>query len=204
MRSSFLEQLAPWLSLALLASSSGCPQPPQGMTPDQDHGQGRAPQPEGGDPSPPPPASPAAPGRAAPEPLDIQPGQGVELSGTVSYAGSTQGQLRLEVLLRRERGSAPTLLVSEPIGSEGTWSTTLPRQLGRVRVLSYIDTDDDGPSPGEPRGEPERVVFIGDDPIAGLDIVVRDPSDPAYRSGNKRQGQGKGRRGRSQPAADPG
>jgi len=108
--------------------------------------------------------------------FDVEAGQGVKISGTLTYAGSATGTLRLDVL-RTGTSQFPELVHTAVIDKPGPFEIEAPKAYGDVRIMSFIDTSDNGPSPGEPAGGWEPVITIGSEPVTGIDIVLADRPD---------------------------
>lgn len=164
--------------------SIGCPEPPPGVV-----GQGQPgaqPGGDGGNQAGPGDAGPAADSsgsripvgmRLEPEGFGLKEGEGVVLSGVVSYDGDVEGQARVEILQSTDDESPPSLLHAVNLDALGPWSVIAPRDLGAVRVVAYIDTDQNGPSPLEPMAQPAEPVVVGTEDIAGIDLVLAlDPN----------------------------
>ncbi len=116
--------------------------------------------------------------RIEPQGFGLEEGEGVKLSGEVSYAGGLGGQLRVEILQVTGADAAPVLLHAVNLDQLGTWSVVAPPGLGRVDVMAYVDLDQNGPDAGEPQGVIEGGVDVGDSDISGLDLVLAVPEPP--------------------------
>lgn len=150
---------------------------------------GAAPLPPGGVPGT-PPADGAVPGTPPPENLSpdsppvtaVHPdlefqvtGAGVKVSGSVSYAGSQKGTIRVDFLRAQERPGFPEIVGSLSLKAPGPFSVDVPQSLGKVQIVSYIDADGNGPSAGEAFGHPPKDVYdIETTAITGVDITLRD------------------------------
>jgi hypothetical protein len=119
--------------------------------------------------------------RVEPPSFKLLPGAGVKLSGTVAYAGSQKGQLRVEILQDRGEGNDPLLVSALDLDKPGPWSIRAPKNYGKILVIAYVDSDMNGPRPGEAMGDYPGAVTVGAVDIAGLDVTVLD-SVPAPTS----------------------
>ncbi len=127
------------------------------------------------------PDDPATAGGRIPPGMRIEPpgfgleeGEGVKLSGSLSYEGEVDGELRVEILQAGGEGAGPQLLHAITLDALGPWSVIAPAGLGEVTVVAYLDRDHNGPSPDEPAGLLESAVDVADIDIAGLDMTLAD------------------------------
>lgn len=106
-----------------------------------------------------------------------EPGAGqVALSGTLSYEGSKEGQLRIE-FLQVSDGGPPTMVHYEPIAALGEWVAFAPVNAGEIRVVAFLDQAGDGASSDDPGAAWPEPVEVGSDPITGIDLVLSDTPD---------------------------
>lgn len=168
-------------ALALLVFLAGCPDPVPtttdpaaagGAPAGAEGGVGQAPPPEGGGAPP-----PAGGGRPAAMGFQVEPGQGVKLSGTVSYAGTATGTYRIDFLRAAEGSGFPELLHAISMDKAGTWEVEAPKAAGKIHIVSYLDAGEDGPSAGEPAVLYANPVEVGDAPIADVALVLSDSPD---------------------------
>lgn len=166
MRSSRLAglALASILSLALTA----CPQA-------QDNGGAGAKGPSGGAPAegaPPEMSTAAHPDDAR---WKLAEGEGIALSGTVSYEGEPPtGAVRVDVLT--QSGDAPPHLVSaETLDGLGPFTIRAPKDFGEVHLVAFIDRAGDGPSPDDAAATLK--VTIGAEDVAELSLALSDEPD---------------------------
>lgn len=101
-------------------------------------------------------------------------GDAVTLSGTLTYAGSKKGSLRLDFL---GAGSLGGLQHTTTLDAVGPWSVQAPASLGEVYVVAFVDLDSDGPSPTDPAGRTADTVTVGAEDVAGIDIELSDSPD---------------------------
>lgn len=120
------------------------------------------------------PMTPPAIGSAK---FDVKPGEGVKLSGTISYSGTKTGPIHIDFLSPGENGSFPGLLASMTIEKAGPWETEAPKGLGKVGVVGYVDVAGDGPNDGDPAARISGLLDIGSDAITGLDLALSDTPD---------------------------
>lgn len=119
---------------------------------------------EGGSQGPPP-----APGQ-----FNVAAGTGVGVSGTLSYEGSKEGQLRVD-FLATEDDAPPRLLHVEKLDAFGAFTVATPPNTGSVAIVAFVDIDGDGPSPGDPAGMTR--VSIEEANLTGVDIELSDSPD---------------------------
>ena len=119
---------------------------------------------EGGPQGPPP-----APGQ-----FNVEAGTGVGISGTLSYEGSKEGQLRVD-FLATEDDAPPRLLHVEKLDAFGTFNVATPPNTGSVAIVAFVDIDGDGPSPADPAGM-TRVSILESD-LTDVDIELSDTPD---------------------------
>ncbi len=176
-------------SLLFLLLAVGCPEPPPDViSPSQ------APTTASGG-SAASPDDPTTTGGRIPPGMRIEPpgfgleeGEGVKISGTISYEGEIDGQLRVEILQPGEEGDSPQLLHAATLDALGPWFVIAPADLGDIAVVAYLDRDQNGPSTDEPAALLESGVTVGQVDISGLDLVLvaeggseakdGDPIDP--------------------------
>lgn len=107
----------------------------------------------------------------APGPAEVivAPGTGVMLSGTFEYSGTVTGLYRIDVM-RAPAGAAPTLVRALTLPSTGAWQVELPKGLGPVSVMGFLDVGGQGPGPSAP----SMTVYgleVGDAPIEGIQLA---------------------------------
>ncbi len=142
--------------------------PPEGGAPPEGGPDGQPP----GDGSPPPEGA-----GQAPVDLGIEAGEGVLLSGTVTYSGSQKGDLRVDLLKENYQGTPmPRMVTTVSVGSNGAFEVELPKDYGEVNLVAYLDFDGNGISPGEPIAA-KNGVSVKKSAISGLNLKLGD--DPA-------------------------
>lgn len=162
------------LSLPLLLV--GCPDP----SVQSSSGPGGAGAPSQGGPGPGPGAAGAGgPGGGQMRPenatFKVEAGQGVTVSGTLEYAGSKTGVIRLDFL--RKSNNALDLAHTMTLDAPGPWSVEAPKGLGELYIVGFIDEKSDGPSAEDPAGKPEGTLTVGDAAITDVKITLTDDAD---------------------------
>lgn len=148
------------------------------------------------DPSPMPLEGDAAPGAAAPGPAgagapaaqdpnasqwSVAAGEGAALDGTFTYSGAVAGRLRID-FQRVEGSQPPQLLHTMEIKALGPWTVEAPKGAGAVRVMAFIDTSGDGPTKGDPGAIAD--ITVGDAPVTGIALELKDDFDPSGGAAN--------------------
>jgi hypothetical protein len=116
-----------------------------------------------------PQGPPPAPGQ-----FNVEAGTGVGISGTLSYEGSQEGQLRVD-FLATEDDAPPRLLHVEKLDAFGAFTVATPPNTGSVAIVAFVDIDGDGPSPGDPAGMTR--VSIGEANLTDVNIELSDTPD---------------------------
>ncbi len=117
---------------------------------------------------PPPSSAETSPG------FKVNAGEGVKLSGTVSYQGGLSGKFHIDFLLPPEQGHFPKLVHSLLVEEAGAWEIEAPKKLGKVGVIGYLDVAGDGPSDGDPAFRYPGLVDIDEVAVSGLDLVLTE------------------------------
>lgn len=118
-------------------------------------------------------SGPVHPGQTS---FKVEPGQGVKLSGTIAYAGTKTGTLRLDILRNPGTpGTFPELLYSATLDKAGPWEVEAPKNTGAVGIVAYLDADGNGPSQGEPAAE--VAAEVKDAPLPALDLTLSDSAE---------------------------
>lgn len=193
----------------LLALLAACPDP----SAKSDGGEGKVAMggpPPGAPPpgSPPPGAAPTATGGVRPNTaFQVAPGQGIKISGTVSYAGTRKGDLRVD-FLRSNLGSFPELVHSVTLPQPGAFEVEAPKGFGEVSVVAFLDADGNGPSDGEPAARVDGTLKIEDKDIGGITLTLSDNPDlgdlkPPSQGGGKPAGDAMTGGATQLPGANP-
>jgi hypothetical protein len=158
--------------------------------PEHGPGAGAVPPPQGAAPRPALAGLPSGPvdgvpagasGRREPPGFQVEPGQGVIVTGVVRYEGDVAGVLRIDVLpAQQQDDTMPGAAHSVALEAPGSWSFEAPRALGATNICAYIDTNDDGPSRGEPKVLLDEALWIGQEPIEGIELIIRDDWDVTH------------------------
>lgn len=165
----FLSPLLPVLVLA------GCPDPEKQYpdatttTPGADPAAGTA--------APPPAdaggAAAAAAGGAPTVPsLTVEPGTGVKISGAYTYDGATKGAYRLDIF-RMGSDGRPMILHAATLEKTGPWELEVPKDLGTVNIMAFVDSNGNGPELAEPSATLTDIA-VGTEPVANLDLKPAD------------------------------
>lgn len=176
----------PWVGLVLLLV--GCPSPDTPPTTEKTDQSAGSQTPttqgtptDGAAATPPDGAAPPTDGAAAgnpdgnpdvPEPppqLDVAPGTGVKVSGTLSYKGSETGKLRLDIL--QADGEGYSILKTDEIKGAGPFELELPKHLGTIAITSFLDIKGDGPDAGDPQAE-ALDIKVEETPISGIKLEL--------------------------------
>lgn len=167
--------------LPLLLFFAACPDPSAKSDGGQGKGMMGGPPPGGPPPGGQPPGGAQPPG-SAPTPtggvrpnstFQVAAGQGVKLSGTVTYEGAKKGDLRVD-FLRSNMGSFPELVHSLTLPQPGAFEVEAPKGFGEVSVVAFLDADGNGPSDGEPAARIEGTLKIEDQDLPNLVLALTD------------------------------
>jgi hypothetical protein len=106
----------------------------------------------------------------------VAPGEGVVVSGTISYEGEKTGKIRLDVLTAR--GNNPHMLAKTlELPAMGDWSLELPKDFGKVNIVGFLDQTGDGPTPDDPAMALPEPLVVGTEAVEGLTLVLSDDPD---------------------------
>jgi len=106
----------------------------------------------------------------------VTPGEGVVVSGTISYEGDKTGRIRIDVLTAR--GNNPHMLAKTlELPALGDWSIELPKDFGTVNVVGFLDQTGDGPTPDDPAMALGAPIEVGAEAIESLALVLSDEPD---------------------------
>lgn len=168
-----------WLALPLLLLA-GCPDPEKPYDPTA--GTGPNPPPGGPPPGAPGEGAAAAPGSGGTIPkLSVTPGQGVEVSGSFTYTGSAKGTRRVD-FFQVDNDGKPMVLHALALEADGPWKTELPKGLGPVLVLAFLDESGNGPDAKEPAAWRSDLT-VADTPITGIELAPADGAQNPYAIG---------------------
>jgi len=98
----------------------------------------------------------------------------ITLSGTLSYAGEQTGTVLLQVLTVAAN-QPPSLMHHEEFEAPSTFSLVAPKNVGSARLISFLDTDDDGPSATDPAAM--MSIEIGTQDLTDLSLLLLDEPD---------------------------
>jgi hypothetical protein len=127
-------------------------------------------------------SQPLADGPAQDDRFLVGEGEGVEVAGTVRYGGTAEGRIFVDVLDAAADGDkeAMKLLHSSTLDAVGAFSITAPVNLGPVRLCAFIDVDDNGPTPTDPKAISLEPVVIGSKAITGISLELLDDWDSQH------------------------
>jgi len=109
--------------------------------------------------------------------FEVTPGEGVKLSGTITYTGSKTGAVHVDFLRAPENGSYPELVHSISIEALGPWEVEAPKGTGKLGIVAYVDIAGDGPNDGDPAARVPGLVDVASDAVTGLDVTLSDTPD---------------------------
>jgi hypothetical protein len=104
----------------------------------------------------------------------VKQGEGVTLSGTFAYEGVKTGKYRMDFRATPENGGPPGLVHTLELQGPGEWTTSAPKNAGKVDIIAFIDVDGDGPTEGDPAGATPDPIEVLEAPIADISIPVTD------------------------------
>ncbi len=165
------------LSLLLAACTSPSatfPSPPAGMeggTPPaagEDPGSGPGPELELGD-------HECIPTGFAQENHPFDKGEGVELSGTIEYSGTAEGQYLVD-LMNMEIPDQPQVAYNVICHHGGEFLVEVPTQLGKLIAVAFLDTDGMGPANSKAAGT-SAPFEVGTDAVSDITIKLEDGAD---------------------------
>jgi hypothetical protein len=119
--------------------------------------------------------------------FELAPGTGVKVGGTLSYKGSKQGAILLQVVTLksdperalRENQQADKryvdLLHHQTLNATGAFEVLVPRNTGKVQVIAFLDEHNDGPSSSDAAGI--VAVEVGTAAVSGLQLEMSDSPD---------------------------
>jgi len=119
---------------------------------------------------------PGTPGPPTTADARVEPGEGVVISGTVAYAGTKTGRVRLDVLAVQQSGP-PMLAKTLELPAFGDWAVELPKDFGAVRVVGFLDQTGDGPTVDDPAAAIQTPLEVGTEPIEGIALTLSDDPD---------------------------
>ena len=158
------------LLLPLLCLLVACPEPGSSVG-----AEGVGAPPPGGEGGAPPPGPG---GGGGPMPEMVKPGEGVVISGTVTYAGTKTGKVRIDALKPSEGGNGfPVLLGTNTVDTVGSFTVEVPKSAGTVQLVVFLDLQGDGPSSTDPAGRTKDALTVATDPVSGVTIDISDAPD---------------------------
>jgi hypothetical protein len=119
------------------------------------------------------------------ERYELEAGEGVTIEGDLLYAGEASGLVLVDTVGTNNLGSAEQAAYSVVCGGVGSFEAELPKDLGKVRLVVFIDTDGNGPSEGDPAGLSDEFT-VGDDAVDGITVhLTDDPDLGSFAPGNQ-------------------
>ena len=104
-------------------------------------------------------------------------GEGVAIAGTIAYAGSKTGRIRIDIT--KVQNNQPSLLAKTlELPALGTWAVELPKDFGTVRIVGFLDQTGDGPTPDDAAATLPDLVAVGTANVEGLLLELKDDPDP--------------------------
>ncbi len=98
-------------------------------------------------------------------------GQAVTLMGTLSVAGEAPALIDLDVFTRDPDSPGGRKYLGKLKVEPGPWTLQVPADFGVIELEALVDTDGDGPTPGDTFGAYEgNPIEVGRDNMYGLDI----------------------------------
>jgi hypothetical protein len=122
----------------------------------------------------------------------VEAGQGVKLSGTLSYAGTQTGTITIDFLKQSENSGFPDLAHTLTLEKPGPWEVEVPKGAGKFWIVSFVDTNGNGPDPAEPAGRVADAITVEEAGISGLDITISDNPDLGDLKPGGKDGAGPG------------
>ncbi len=163
------------LSLSLLlgactSPSATFPPPPTGMD-----GEAPAPPTEGPGPDLEIGDHECIPTGVAQENNPFDEGEGVELSGTIQYSGSAEGQYLVD-LMNVEIADQPRVAYNVICHHGGEFQVEVPTLLGKLIAVVFLDTDGMGPANSKAAGISDPFQ-VGTDAVGDILIEIEDGAD---------------------------
>lgn len=106
--------------------------------------------------------------------FEVAEGEGVTLSGLISYEGEQKGALRMDFLTVAENAH-PNLVHATSLDALGAFSIEVPKDFGALHLVAFIDVAGDGPSPTDPAATVK--VAVGTDDISDITLALSDEPD---------------------------
>lgn len=144
------------------------------------------------------PSSIAAP----PVGFAVKEGEGVTISGTLSYTGAKTGRVRID-FLRMSDKQPPQLAHTVELPKLGEWTVTAPASFGDLRVVGFLDQTGDGPSKEDPAFAWPSIVKVETEPVNGVDLVLTDTPELGELTPGGRPPAGFGAADGAPPAGPP-
>lgn len=104
--------------------------------------------------------------------LTVEPGTGVKLSGEFKYSGTATGTLRVD-FFQVGSDARPMILHALTLEKAGPWEVEVPKGLGKIHVLAFIDATGNGPQLAEPSFL-MKDLDVQQVAMPGLELAVAD------------------------------
>ena len=119
--------------------------------------------------------------------LNLKPGEGLTISGTIQYAGTATGSKRIDVQKFRE-GSAPSLVHTLEISDDNSFSFQVPPDYGKIIITGFIDKAGNGPTSDDPQGR--LSIEIGKESQESIILEISDDYTPPAAPGGEKPPEG--------------
>jgi hypothetical protein len=119
--------------------------------------------------------------------FDVAGDAGVNVTGTITYAGAQDGEVLLQVItmkpdpersLRENRSPDYTYVSmehSKKLNGPGAFEILVPRSFGEATLVAFLDVTSNGPDSGDPAGRVD--VTISDAGAVDLMLALSDTPD---------------------------
>lgn len=101
-------------------------------------------------------------------------GEGVAITGTISYPGTQQGTLRMD-FVTQEGNQPPNLVHAATVKAMGEFQVMAPKDFGQVHIVAFIDIKGDGPTADDPAAV--ATVDIKTEALPGVILALSDTPD---------------------------
>ena len=138
-------------------------------------------------------AAPGAPGGpsgghpgAEPDPFADRPGPRIKVSGTILWEG--EGTVALDLFVPDATASGGQRQLGKLLRTPGPFEINVPVDFGPLVLEAFIDANNNGPGPGDPRGRfTDNPLSVGRTDITGVDIPLTITADGKMPSGEPAQ-----------------
>lgn len=116
--------------------------------------------------------------------IDCNDTECITVSGTFNVIGDLTGTHRVDVQ-KLEEGSAPRLVHTIELQSDGKFSFELPKGFGDIVVTGFIDQTGDGPTPDDAQGRINLEVLEVSITEVSLDVALGNAPPPPPQPGTE-------------------